>query len=145
MYWDTLRKTYILVHVSYGYANATLFAENIRVRAGDPFDVSVDLNKNLRTRHKGVGTYVDASDLARGEMSTLKTLRIDDDQIIDRIGRHLEHVDENPKTWRLHVALEGSHWFVVRPEVRGPHESLWLHIESTAEVSPLDSPPDSRN
>jgi hypothetical protein len=49
MYWFTLRKTSSIIHVAYDHTNATLFAESVRVRADDPFDVSIDLNKNLRT------------------------------------------------------------------------------------------------
>lgn len=145
MDWDTLRKTYIIIYVEYGPAHAKLFAENIRVRAADPFDVSIDLSKNLRTRSKGVGTFVDASRLAN-EMGTLKTVHISDAQILERIGWHLKRLDELPNVWRLHVELEGSHWFIVKPEVRGRNvQSLWLTVESAAEVSPPEPPTDSGN
>lgn len=139
MYWDTLRKSYVIIHVAYDHTTATLFAENISVRAGDPFDLSIDLNKNLRTRYKSVGTCIDARDLANGEIGTLQSVQIDDDKIYDGIERHLGSLDEVPKVWRLHVALEGAHWFTVRPEVRG-RRSLWFHVLSPAVVSPVETP-----
>lgn len=118
MHWDTLRKTSVIVHVEYGHAHTSLFSENIAVRTGEPFDFSIDLNKNLRTRHKSVGTYVAADDLANGDISRLKAVQIHDKNVLDRIGSKLEHMETVPRAFRLHVALKGSHWFNVRPELR---------------------------
>lgn len=73
MEWHVLRKTTTHVHLSDEYSDATLFAENIGIRAGDPFDVSVDLNKSLRTRYKSVRTHQDARDLGGGTVRTLKS------------------------------------------------------------------------
>jgi hypothetical protein len=139
MFWDPVRKTTTIVHVAYDHTTATLFAEDIRVRAGDPFDISIDLNKNLRTRHKSVGTYVDAKALAAGEIGTLQSVQLDDDQVYERIGRLIDRLDSVPATWRLHVWLQGSHWFTVCPEARGQH-SLIFHVSSTASVPPLEAP-----
>jgi hypothetical protein len=139
MYWDPVRKTSTIVHVSYDHTTATLFAEDIRVRPDDPFDISIDLGKNLRTRHKGVGTYLDARDLADGEIATLQSVRIDDDQVYERIERHVGCLDSVPKIWRLHIELEGSHWFNVRPEARGRH-CLVLHVSSAIDDAPSGPP-----
>jgi len=37
MYWNPVRKTSTIVHVSYDHTTATLFAEDVRVR---PFSTS---------------------------------------------------------------------------------------------------------
>jgi hypothetical protein len=127
MMWTSIRKTSTFVHLSYGYATATLFAEDIRIRAADPFDVSIDLSKNLRTRHKSVGTYVDARELADGELRSLRSVQIDDERVIERIASHVQHLETVPAIWRLRVELEGSSWFRIQPEVHGG-QSLILQV-----------------
>jgi len=129
MYWDPARKTSAIVHVAYDHTTATLFAEHIRIRASEPFDIGGDLNKNLRTRYKSVGTYIDAKELAAGEIGTLQSIQVDDDQVYERIGRPVQRLDDVPETWRLHVGLRGSHWLIVRPEAGGEH-SLIFHVSS---------------
>ena len=129
MTWFAIRKTMTIVHVEYEHATATLFAENIRVCPEDPFEIGVDLNKNLRSRSKGVSTYVDAKDLAAGRLRTLRSIQIDDDQVLDRLCSHLEHLGKPPERWRLLVDLEGMSWFTIRPQLRG-NRSLILNVLS---------------
>lgn len=118
-FWWPLRKTYIIVYLTYGHAHAKLFAENIQVRPGDTFEVSVDLTKNLRTRSKGSSTYVDARDLADGQIRELKTIQIDDHGVLNDISNHLGQLEGTPTMWRLRVQLDGSeHWFTVEPSYR---------------------------
>jgi len=129
MTWFPIRKTSTIVHVEYDHATATLFAENICVRPEDPFDISVDLNKNLRTRHKSVGTYMDARNLAAGRLRTLHSIQIDEEHVLDRLCSHLEHFGKVPEKWRLLVNLEGMSWFTIRPQLRG-NRSLVLNVLS---------------
>jgi hypothetical protein len=75
----------------------------------------------------------------RTSASAPATVRLDDDQVYERIGRHIDRLDSVPAAWRLHMSLQGSHWFIVRPEARGQH-SLILHVSSTAAVPPLEAP-----
>ena len=143
MYWESLRKGTVIVHVEREHTNDTLFADNIRLRVdeGTPMlDVSVDLNKGLRSRSKGVGTYLDAKELSRQRLADFKSLKIDESAIVERIGRALNHFkDDVPQVWRLHVALEGDYWFNVRPEYHKVHDyrSLTLNVESRIESPPL--------
>jgi hypothetical protein len=139
MYWDTLRKTTTIVIVEREHTHDKLFAENIRVRVDDDapmLDVSVDLEKNLRTRAKGVGTYIDAMQLAEhlaaGRTSDFKSVTIDDRGVLDRLQRILQCMKgDPPDVWRLHVALRGDYWFVVRPEYRHTHayKSLTFRVQ----------------
>lgn len=143
MHWFPIRKTTVIVHVGYGSTYADVFADDIRVRADDPFDISIDLNRGLRSRSKGVGTYLDARELADGEIDNLTSVQISEKQVYEGIDSHLNSLDETPKTWRLHVSLEGSHWFEVRPEVRA-HHTLVLHVESQLSLSPSLAPRQAR-
>jgi hypothetical protein len=86
-----------------------------------------------------VGTYLDAKALAAGEIDTLQSVQFDDDQVYERIERHIDRLEGVAATWRLHVSLQGSHWFIVRPEARGLH-SLIFHVSSTASVPPSEAP-----
>jgi hypothetical protein len=142
MYWESLRKGMTIVLAEREHSHDKLFAENIWLRVDDDaqmVDVSVDLNKGLRTRSKGVSTYIDASDLAKDLPKRFKSLKIDDNAIVDRMNGILKHIDfELPKVWRLHVALQGDYWFNVRPEYKRMHdyESLTFHVESVLSEHP---------
>jgi hypothetical protein len=119
-----------------------LFAENIRMRVDDEtpmLDVSVDLNKSLRSRSKGVNTYLDAKRLADDRLADFKSLKIDDAAVIEHIRRGMNRLGKDvPNRWHLHVALEGHYWFLVRPEYRKQHnyESLTFHVESVLTEPP---------
>lgn len=130
MTWIPIRKTSTLLHVDYSYTTATLFAEAIQIRVGDHFDLSIDLNKNLHGRDKDAGTYIDARELADGEIRHLSAIQIDDDDIVKRIGRWAMRSGSAPKSWRLRIDLQGTSWFVVRPEIQGDHV-LVLKVSGT--------------
>ena len=118
MYWDSLRKGTTIVLVESEHTTDKIFAESIRLREdgeAQVLDVSLDLGKSLRTRSKGVGTYVDARRLADGDIAHIKSITIDDHYVLDGIRAKLTHMDEHPESWRMHVALEGDHWFLVEP------------------------------
>lgn len=127
MHWDTLRKTYIIVGVNFRHHTHKVFAENIRVRIRRDFEISIDLNKNLRTRSKGSGTCVAAMDLAR-DINSLKYVQILDRKVIEDMGRYLDASNDDPERCRVHVALQGDHWFDCHTELKG-QTSLFLHLE----------------
>jgi len=122
VYWESLRKGTTHVDVQRRYTNDTLLAENIRLRVDDDaqmVDLSIDLNKSLRSRSKGVNTYIDAKNLADVGFADFKAVTIDDGGVLTHINRTLSHLDfDVPAVWRLHVALRGDYWFNGRPEYR---------------------------
>lgn len=113
----TLRKTKAHVSLTYGHTfTNNLYAENIAAGIDDTVTVSFDLDCNLRTRNKQTNTYVDARDLADGDIARLETLQFDDDGVLKRISKMLDGIDPLPETWRLIILLDGKHEFDVRPE-----------------------------
>lgn len=130
MDWETLRKTPVLLYLAYGHGHTKLWADNVRVRPGPTFVLRLDLNRNLRVRNKRTNSYVDAQALAQGEITRLLTLQLDDQMVLDGIGRKLETLGGSPQVWHLVLDLEGTHEFVVQPEYRrqGYHESLAFHV-----------------
>ena len=87
-HWRSIRKTTTQVHVEYGPAYATLFATDIRLCLGPPITLALSLEGNLRTRQKGVGTYIDAQSLADGQIGVLSRLQLLDSRVIADIGTH---------------------------------------------------------
>ena len=81
MLWFTIKTATTAIDVTYGHGTTTLLTENVSIKPGDPFDVSIDLNKNLRSRNKTENTYVDAKDLS-GQMDSLKSVQIADETIV---------------------------------------------------------------
>lgn len=123
-FWESLRKGTSIVLVETEHTTDKVFAVSIRLREDDEArarDVSLDLNKSLRTRSKGVGTYLDARRLADGAIAKIKGITIDERGVLDGLRAKLTHMDEQPTTWRMHVALAGDHWFLVKPEYRQQH------------------------
>ena len=68
-----------------------------RCRKGPPVAISVDLDRNLRTRAKGVSTFVDALDLAEGRINTLKRMDFRDAHIFERLRRHLRYTENKTR------------------------------------------------
>ena len=113
--WNTLRKTaaHIYLEHEHSYTN-NLHADDIRVQVvGDVVTVSFDLNRNLKTRNKQEFSYVDAKELADGEIATLKSLQCDDDKVITTLAAVLQAQSSPPSAWQLVVELGGSHAFPV--------------------------------
>ena len=79
------------IDVTYGHGTTTLLTENVSIQPGDPFDVSIDLNKNLRSRNKTENTYVDAKDLS-GQMDSLGSIRASDRQFSNAVPRVFDQV-----------------------------------------------------
>src|SRR4051812_24440024 len=84
MTWTTLRKGGTGIHLSYEstFTN-NLRAYDVRHRSEPQFEISIDLNRNLRTRNKTTNDYLDARDLAKGRIRFLQMLQISDDRIIE--------------------------------------------------------------
>lgn len=116
--WWSLRKGPALIYIEYGHTNADLHATDFRLHKGPPVTVELDLEHNLRTRHKGVGTYVDAQALADGDIRRLTSLKLDDTHVLTGLRHHLKHTADTKPPWRLVIMLRGRHEFTVRPEYR---------------------------
>ncbi len=116
-HWRSIRKTTTQVHVEYGPAYATLFATDIRLCLGPPITLSLSLESNLRTRHKGVGTYIDAKSLADGQISALSRVQLLDSKVIADVESALKHAQARARPWQLVVQLDGKHEFQVQPAV----------------------------
>ena len=138
MTWRTLRKTGILLHVGYGdtFSN-NLYAHDSKVRTDPEFEISLDLNGDLRTRNKAENSYQDARELADGEIEHLQVLQITDHTTINRLAKFLDSLDDPPSEWILTIELEGRHSFRVRPDFRetGDLPDLFLNVISANEAS----------
>jgi hypothetical protein len=101
MQWKPLRKGTTKLKVERQHATGKVLADNVRFRVDDDarmLDLSVDLT-------------VSAAD----GLADFKSLTTDDRVIIDHLAKVLKHVKFGvPNVWRLHVALQGDHWFTVR-------------------------------
>jgi len=75
------------------------------------------LESNLRTRHKGVGTYIDAKSLADGQISALSRVQLLDSKVIADVESALKHAQARARPWQLVVQLDGKHEFQVQPAV----------------------------
>jgi hypothetical protein len=113
MAWTSLKKGGASLYVAYGktFTN-NLFGYDARFRSEPSFEISLDLNQNLRTRNKTTNTYIDARDLADGDIDQLKLVQIVDDGLLG--GRHL---------------------FRVKPEPDDPGSSLYLRVLSRLPAS----------
>ena len=138
-YWKTARKGSTGIHVSYGHTfSNNLYAENSRVWSEGPdIEIRLDLNGNLRSRTKQDNMYMDARELADGEIDRLELLQIDHDRLLDTLRRALKGFAGEPQTWYLTVELKGDHRFEVEPELRreGQWQSLFLHVKQPMAVT----------
>ena len=91
------------IHVTYGHDyDTTLFATDVQMQKGPPVAIVSILERNLRTRAKGVSTFVDALDLAEGgRINTLKRIDFRDAHILERLRRHLHYTENKTTPWRL--------------------------------------------
>jgi len=117
--WRRLRKGTSLIYVEYGLTPATLFATDVRMQKGPPITIGLDLGKNLRTRNIQENTYIDAKELADGEMRRLKRMELHDAYVLTHLRRFLRDTNYGAAPWRLVVSLEGQHEFPVEAQLRG--------------------------
>jgi len=129
--WFTVKKGAVGVHVMYAHGGTDLLIENFAVRPDDPFDVRLDLSKNLRTRNKTENSYVDAVDVSNN-IDSLKSVQINDETILKGVSKHIERAlktQGQPKRVRLCVLLKGEHWYEVQLTI--PNEyTLMLEVVS---------------
>jgi hypothetical protein len=128
-FWYNIKKGVETIEVEYANGETTLFVENVEIRPDDPFDVSLDLGKNLRTRNKRENTYIDGQDFAKN-VASLKSVDINDSTVIKSINQQIKRV--NPTSARLRILLNGEHWFTVSMEAHDEF-SLMLRVLSTAD------------
>ncbi|HEY3384402.1 MAG TPA: hypothetical protein VGK32_21805 [Vicinamibacterales bacterium] len=100
----------------------------------------MDLSRNLRTRSKSGGSYIDAKRLADGAIQRLSSVEIDDKQVLERLNDVMANMEEDPTSWRLLVELVEPHWFVVEPEYRSQqaYRCLTLRIVERMHGAPPD-------
>lgn len=124
MQWKPLRKGTTKLKVERQHGTGTVLADNVRFRVDDDcrmLDLSVDLT-------------VSAAD----GLADFKSLTTDDHVIIDHLAKVLKHVEFGvPDVWRLHVALQGDHWFTVRV-THDPNFYEWVKFSVE---SALQDPP----
>jgi hypothetical protein len=91
----------------------TVFATYLKMRKGPPVTLALSLEKNLRTRSTGVGTYVDTKALADGGLRELRLVQISDNQVLAGLRHYLQHTEDRTTPWRPLVELRGEHAFDV--------------------------------
>ncbi len=129
--WITVRKGGTHLHIAYGntYTN-NLLGYNTQIHEAPNFKIQLDLSPNLRGRNKQTNTYLDARELAGGEIAKLTLIQMDDERILEAIDQSLQRLPETPKIWTLTLNLEQVWPFDVEPEFRISHalHSLFLHV-----------------
>jgi len=129
MTWKKLKKSGVSLHVEYGETFANdLYGYDAKFRTGPPFEISLDLNRNLRTRNKTTNTYVDAQELADGDINQLKLVQIIDEGLFGRLASEIQATGGSSAVWTLAIELGGRHIFQVKPERDDPGETLYLHV-----------------
>ena len=129
MSWISLKKGGVGLHVAYAHTfTNNLIGHATRVRTQPSIEIAFDLNPNLHVRNKSENSYLDARELADGELASLKVVQIDDDYINEKLARALDPIANRSDTWTLTIELEGTHSFQVRPEVQ--RGSLFLSVVS---------------
>ena len=124
--WRILRKGPASLHIAYaGTFTNNLRSHNTRFRAQPSTEISLDLNPNLRSQNKSTNSYVDARELADGQIRSLEFVQIDDERIVRGLGDALDDLSNN---WILTIELDGTHSFTARPKLE--NGSLFLYIAS---------------
>ena len=128
MSWLSLKKGGFSLHVAYAgtYTN-NLYGYDARVRIRPTVEISLDLNRNLRTKNKSENGYIDARELADGEIDQLEVVQICDERVIDRLAGAVEMADNPASEWGLTIELEGQHKFRVRPDA-DRSDSVFLRV-----------------
>ncbi|MEX2376732.1 MAG: hypothetical protein WD848_01725 [Dehalococcoidia bacterium] len=98
------------------------------MQKGPPVTIELDLGKNLRTRNTDEYTYIDAMELAEGEITRLEQLSLNDPHVMKGLTRLLRDAEPSVTPWRLAVNLKGRHEFDVHPEIRGREEATDLRL-----------------
>jgi len=118
--WISLKKGRIGLYVEYGYTHTgNLFADDVRLRTSPRIELILDLNNNLRIRSKDSNTFVDASEIAGGEIDNLKLVQLFDNYVLKKLMDIIQSMDEIPDQWYLKINLNGEHKFLIEPKFIG--------------------------
>ena len=128
MSWLSLKRGGSSLHVAYAdtYTN-NLYGYDARVRIRPTVEISLDLNRNLRTKNKSENGYIDARELADGEIDQLEVVQICDERVKDRLAEAVEMADNPASEWGLTIELEGQHKFRVWPDA-DRSDSVFLRV-----------------
>lgn len=127
--WIDLGKGPVSLHVAYGttYTN-NLTASNIRVHTAPNFTLSLNLDRNLRSRDKQSDIVSDAEELASGGCDELAMVQLISEDVLSRLEKVLRTIRQPPREWLLTISLRGERTFTVRPEPDQDRRSLFLHV-----------------
>jgi hypothetical protein len=111
-----LRRTPIIVSIAYAGGYATnLFGENFTLETKrTDLILSVDLSKNLRTRHKSENTYLDALQFLRRH-AEFQSLHISDKQVVDGLAKAWERAENAALFVSLELGEHGTFRYPVQP------------------------------
>lgn len=129
--WTTVRKGSDHLYIAYGHTfTNNLFGHNLQFRTEPEFELRFDLSPSLRSRNKQSNAYIDARELADGEIAQLELVQFDDQKALQIFAAAIKRMPERPKTWKLTLHLDRDWSFTVKPELKGPSgsESLLLHV-----------------
>jgi len=116
----------VSVHIAYaGTFTNNVRSYNTRVRTQPSIEISLDLNPNLRSQNKSTNSYVDARQLANGQIGRLEFVQIDDERIVLGLGGVLDDLSND---WTVTIELEGTHSFTARSKLE--NGSLFLYVPS---------------
>ena len=115
-----------LIHLAYaGTFSNNLYADTFEAILDPEFGMSLDLNKNLRTKNKGENSYLDAKELADGKIQMIEAIQITEESTIRGLSNAAPQ--RVPESWMLEIQLAGTHLFRVRPEMK--FDDLFLYVE----------------
>ena len=129
--WRDLIKGDVSLHIGYGKTFMNdLYAYNSKIfPSSEEFHLSIDLNPNLRTRNRQVNTYIDARELADGEIERLETIQLFySEKVLKKIGALYKDAGE-PDTWTLTIYLEGTKTF--KTQLGGDRHLISLSVVSS--------------
>lgn len=138
--WKSLRKGASRVRLDYSPQGSwvNLVALNTRVReAPAAIELELELDKNLRSR----GFEDDARAFVEDGASTLSTIQISDDLIVNELERWLqadpERAAKGKRFWLVRLLIQGGREYLAKPDfVAG---SIFLEVKRTSS-SPAPSP-----
>lgn len=115
MNWVSIRKGVTACHFEYDNFWTDLFVTNSACRVTpDGFELSLDLNKNLRTNDKSENTYLDCLRLS-SNVTSLKTVQVHDDAVTGAIKRRSRPIN-GVHAFRLKIVLDSDYWFEARAD-----------------------------
>lgn len=104
MNWFSIRKGVCICHFEYGGFWTDLFVTDTKYRdTPQGFELSIDLNKNLRTNNKTENTYVDCIRLG-SNIAELTTVQVHDKPVWDAVARR-SRLEQGTHLFRLTIVL----------------------------------------